>query len=143
MSKNSFSAVLVVAGVIANVGCKADPAPGACTCADAATEVLVSDAAKEADIHDAPIDVSVLDAVVADPSTGIAECDAYVKYFKACVVMIASWTPASAQAAVDVMINEYATAGATPAGKTMIGATCVSEMAAFRKMASATCPDVK
>ena len=134
MSKKSFRAVLVIASVITNIGCKSDPPPAGCTCVDAASDATVSDAR---------IDVSVIDAAVADPSTGVADCDAYLKYFKACVVMIAGWTPASAQDAVDVMAKEYATAGATPAGKNMIGTTCVSEMAAFKKMASATCPDVK
>ncbi len=79
----------------------------------------------------------------ADPSTGMPECDAYIAYFKACNVMIAGWTPASAQAAADVMIKEYIVAGATAGGKAMTAANCVTEMAAFKKFASASCPDVK
>ena len=85
----------------------------------------------------------LLDAVVADPSTGIAECDAYVAYFKACTVMIAGWTPASAQDAADVMIGEFTVAGATAGGKAMTAAHCVTELATYRKFAAATCPGVK
>ena len=127
--------VVVIASVIAVVGCKTDPpTKGDRICADAALDAIVSDA---------PSEVKLSDAAPADPSTGIAECDAYITYFKACTVMIAGWTPASAQAAADVMIKEYAFAGATAGGRTMTAAHCVTELAVYKKFASATCPDVK
>ena len=134
MSKSSFLVFLIIAGALTSGACKSDPPTSDCSCADAANDVLM---------RDAPNDVHAGDAASADPSTGVAECDAYIAYFKACTVMIAGWTPASAQAAADVMINEYKVAGATAGGKTMTAAHCVTELATYRGFASATCPDVK
>ena len=69
MPKNSIPAVLIIASIVMNIGCKSDPPPRDRPCADAATGTNVSDA---------PVDVNVLDGAMADPSTGIAECDAYI-----------------------------------------------------------------
>ena len=83
------------------------------------------------------------DTASADASTGIDECDAYVKFYKACMLKSPGAKADTIQTAVDSMTKGYKAASANPAAKKATGDACTKALTSFKTTAKSICPTVK